>query len=127
MAWISKKQNSISLSTIEAEYVAATKCCTQVEWMKQTLKDIKIIFKEPIAIHCDNTSAISLSKNPVQHSKAKHIPIKFHYLREHATNKNIKLEYITTKEQVAYIFTKTLNREAFEYLRQKLGVITSPN
>ena len=88
--------------------------------MKKTLKDIKVIFEEPTVIHCDNTSAISLSKNPVQHSKAKHIPIKFHYIREHATNKNIKLEYIPTKEQVADIFTKPLNREAFEYLRQKL-------
>ena len=95
--------------------------------MKQTLKYIKIIFEEPTAIHCDNTSAISLSKNPVQHSKAKHIPIKFHYLREHATNKNIKLEYIPTKEQVVDIFTKPLNKEAFEQLRQKLGVISSPN
>ena len=127
MAWISKKQTSISLSTTEAKYIAAVECCTQVEWMKQTLKDIKIIFEEPTVIHCDNTSAISLSKNPVQHSKAKHIPIKFHYLREQATNKNIKLEYIPTKEQVADIFTKPLNRETFEHLRQKLDVISSPN
>ena len=127
VAWISKKQTSISLSTAEAEYIVATKCCTQVEWMKQTLKDIKIIFEEPIVIHCDNTSTISLSKNIVQHSKAKHIPIKFHYIREQETNKNIKLEYIPTKEQVANIFTKPLNREAFEHLRQKLGVISSPN
>ena len=50
--------------------------------MKQTLKDINIIFEELTIIHCDNTSAISMSKNPVQHSKAKHIPIKFHYIRE---------------------------------------------
>ena len=127
MAWISKKQTSISLSTAEAEYIATAECCTQVEWMKQTLKDIKVIFEEPTVIHCDNTSAISLSKNPVQHSKGKHIPIKFHYIREQETNKNIKLEYIPTKEQVADIFTKPLNKEAFEYLRQKLGVITSPN
>jgi hypothetical protein len=127
VAWISKKQTSISLSTTEAEYIAATKCCTQVEWMKQTLKDIKVIFEETIVIHCDNTSAISMSKDPVQHSKVKHIPIKFHYLRKQATNKNIKLEYIPTKEQVADIFTKPLNREVFEHLRKKLGVISSPN
>ena len=127
VAWISKKQTSISLSIAETEYIAAAECCTQVEWRQQTLKYIKIIFEEPTVIHCDNTSAISLSKNIVQHSKARHIPIKFHYLREQATNKNIKLEYIPTKEQVADIFTKTLNRETFEHLRQKLGVISSPN
>ena len=95
--------------------------------MKQTLRDIKVIFEEPTIIHCDNTSTISLSKNPVQHSKAKHIPIKFHYIREQEKNKNIKIEYIPTKEQVVDIFTKPLNREAFEHLRKKLGVIYSPN
>ena len=82
---------------------------------------------EPIPILCDNTSAISISKNPVMHSKTKHIPIKFHFLREQVTEKNIKLEYIGTKEQVADVFTKPLPRETFEYLREKLGVILPPN
>jgi hypothetical protein len=100
VTWISKKQSSISLSTTEAEYIAAAECCTQVEWMKQTLQDIKIVFEEPTTIYCDNTSAISLSKNPVQHSKSKHIPIKYHYLRDQAENKNIKLEYVPTQEQL---------------------------
>jgi hypothetical protein len=94
--------------------------------MKQTLQDIKIVFEEPTTIHCDNTSAISLSKNPVQHSKSKHIPIKYHYLRDQAENKNIKLEYVPTQEQVADIFTKPLRRDVFEYLRKKLGVILLP-
>ena len=61
--------------------------------MKQTLQDIKVVFEEPTTIYCDNTSAISLSKNPIEHSKEKHIPIKYHYLRDQAGNKNIKLEY----------------------------------
>jgi hypothetical protein len=126
VAWISKKQSSISLSSTEAEYIATAECCTQVEWMKQTLQDIKIVFEEPTTIHCDNTSTISLSKNPVQHSKSKHIPIKYHYLRDQAENKNIKLEYVPTQEQVADIFTKPLSRDVFEYLRQKLGVILLP-
>ena len=64
--------------------------------MKQTLQDIKVICEETTVIHYDNTSAISLSENPVQHSKAKHIPIKYHYLRELATNKKIRLEYNPT-------------------------------
>ena len=94
--------------------------------MKQTLLDIKVVFIEPTIIYCDNKSAISLSRNPVQHSKEKHIPIKYHYLREQAASKNIKLEYISTEEQVADIFTKPLNREVFEHLRQMLGVIPCP-
>ena len=83
-------------------------------------------YDEPIPILCDNTREINISKHPVMHSKTKHIPIKFHFLREQVTKKNIKLEYIETKEQIRDIFTKPLPRETFEYLRQKLGVIPSP-
>ena len=125
VAWTSKKQTSISMSTTEEEYIVAAECCTQIEWMRQNLQDIKIMFEEPITIYCDNTSDIILSKNLVQHSKSKHIPIKFHYLREQAENKNIRLEYVSTQEQVANIFTKPLSRDVFEYLRQRLGVVSS--
>ena len=95
--------------------------------MKQTVQDIKVVCEEPTVIHCDNTNSISLSRNPVQHSKAKHIPIKYNYSRELAANKKIILEYIPTQEQVVDTFTKPLNRDVFEHLTQKLGVIPSPN
>jgi hypothetical protein len=65
-----------------------------------------------------------VSKNPVQHSKSKYIPIKYHYLRDQAENKNIKLEYVPTQEQIADIFTKPLSRDVFEYLSQRLGVVS---
>jgi hypothetical protein len=64
VSWLRKKQSSISLSTAEAEYIAATTCCTQVLWMKQTLTDIQVEYDEPIPIYCDNTSTINISKNP---------------------------------------------------------------
>jgi hypothetical protein len=67
VSWLSKKQSSVSLSTTEAEYIATTSCCTQVLWMKQTLKDIKVEYDHPISIICDNTSAINISKNHVMH------------------------------------------------------------
>ena len=94
--------------------------------MRQTLDDIQVKYDEPTPIFYDNTSEINISKNPVMHSKTKHIPIKFHFLREHVTKKNIKMEYVETKEQIVDIFTKPLPRETFEYLGQKLGVISSP-
>jgi hypothetical protein len=72
-SWLRKKQSSISLSTTEAEYIAVATCCTQVIWMKQTLTYIQVEYDEPIPIYCDNTSAISISKNPVMHSKMKHM------------------------------------------------------
>jgi hypothetical protein len=82
VAWLSKKQGSISLLTTEVEYIATTTCCTQVLWMIQTLADFEVNYTALIPIHCDNTSAISVSKNLVFHSKTKHIPIKYHFLRE---------------------------------------------
>jgi hypothetical protein len=91
--------------------------------MKQTLTDIQVEYDEPIPIYCDNTSAISISKNPVTHSKTKNIPIKYHFLWEKVAEKNIRVEYVGTKEQVENIFTKPLPPESFEYLRQILGVI----
>ena len=81
------------------------------------MEDIQVKYDEPIPILCDNNSAINISKNPVMHSKTKHIPIKFHFLREQVIEKNIKLEYVETKEQIADIFTKPLPRETFEYLK----------
>jgi hypothetical protein len=78
VSWLSKKQSSISLSIAEVEYIAAAACCTQIIWMKQTLQDLQVRYNEPISIFYDNTSAISISKNPVMHSKTKHIPIKYH-------------------------------------------------
>ena len=78
----------------------------------------------PIPIHCDNTSAISVSKNPVFYSKTKNIPIKYHFLREQVTNQIVQVHYIPTIEQIADIFTKPLAKTPFEYLKQKLGVIS---
>jgi len=82
VSWFNKKQSSITLSTAETEYVAATSYCTQHLWMKQTLQDIQITCTPPTSIVCDSTSEISISKNPVMHSKTKHIPIKYHFIWE---------------------------------------------
>ena len=69
---------------------------------------------------------INISKNPVMHSKMNNIPIKYHFLQEHVIENNIKVEYVGMKEEVADIFTKPLPWEAFEYLRQRLRIISTP-
>ena len=76
---------------------------------------MKVEIKEPVVMFCDNTSAVNISKNQVMHSKTKHIAIKYH-------DKEIRLEYVHAKEQIADIFTKPLPKDAFLYLRGKLGL-----
>ena len=81
---------------------------------------------EPIIIYCNNTSTMSMSKNLVLHSKTKHISIKNHVLRENAMEKEIRLEYVSTKNQIIDIFTKPFPKDTFEYLRGMLGVMPLP-
>ena len=85
--------------------------------MLQTLAYLELKYTEPIPIHCDNTSAISVSKNPILHSKNKHIPIKYHFLREQVTNIVVQLNFISYKDHTADIFTKPLLKTQFEYFR----------
>jgi hypothetical protein len=81
--------------------------------MIQTLEDIKIECNQSIPIYCDNTSSINISKNLVMHAKTKHIPIKYHLLREKVSDKKVRLDYVSSKEQIANIFIKPLPKEAF--------------
>ena len=92
--------------------------------MKQALEYLLVKYEHPIVINCDNTSAINMSKNPFMHSKTKHIPIKYHFLRDQLSQKAVKLEYVYTKEHIADIFTKPPPKESFEHLRKKMGVIS---
>jgi hypothetical protein len=81
VSWSSKKQNSVALSTTEAEYILAGSFCAQLLWMKQTLLHYGVKFKE-IPLLCDNESAIKIANNLVQHSRTKHIDIRHHFLRD---------------------------------------------
>ena len=121
-SWMSKKQNCISLSTAEAEYIAAGSCCTQLLWMQKLLHDYGIC-QEHLTIYCDNTRAINISKNPIQHSRTKHIEIRHHFIRELVEDGTLTFKFIHTDNQKADLFTKPLNSKCFEFLRQNIGVI----
>ena len=91
VSWSSKKQNSVALSTDEAEYIAAGACCAQILYMKQTLLDYGVVL-EKVPLLCDNESTVKLANNSVQHSRTKHIDIHHHFLRDHVVKNYISLE-----------------------------------
>ena len=90
--------------------------------MKQTLLDYNV----PQQCMCDNSSAISISKNPIQHSHAKHIDIRYHFLRDHADQGTIELAFVPTNAQVADFFTKPLGNDCFITLRHQSGIGPCP-
>ena len=121
VSWPSRKQSSVAQSTTKAEYVAAASCCSQLLWMKATPSDFGLMFGR-IPLLVDSTSAISVAKNPVLHSRTKHIDVRFHFLRDSYKKGDIDLIHVETQNQLADIFTKPLESSAFAHLRGELGV-----
>ncbi|GKB27703.1 retrovirus-related pol polyprotein from transposon TNT 1-94 [Tanacetum coccineum] len=121
VSWSSKRQKSAAISNTEAEYIALYGCCAQVLWMRSQLTDYGFGFNK-IPMYCDNKSAIALCCNNVQHSRSKHIDIRFHFIKEHVENGVIELYFVNTEYQLADIFTKALGRERIEFLINKLGM-----
>ena len=126
VSWSSKKQNSTALSTAEAKYISAASCCTQLLWMKQTLKDYDVSLGT-VPLLCDNESAIKIANNPVQHCRTKHIDIRHHFLRDHVANGDIELTHVGKMYQLADIFTKPLDEARFVSLRGELGILDLKN
>ena len=121
ISWFSKKQNCVALSTAEAEYIAAGSSCSQLLWMKQMLSEYNVE-QDVLTLYCDNMSAINISKNPIQHSRTKHIDIRHHFIRDLVEDKVVTFEHVATDNQLADIFTKALDANKFETLRGKLGI-----
>jgi hypothetical protein len=126
VSWASKKQNSVALSTAKAEYIVTGHCCAQLLWMRQTLRDYGYkLSKDPLL--CDNESAIRMADNSVEHSRTKHIDIQYHILRDHQQKGDIEIAYVSTKEQLAGIFTKPLDEKTFSKLRNELNILEFRN
>jgi hypothetical protein len=126
VSWASKKQNFVALSTAEAEYIAASHCCAQLLWMRQTLRDYGYKLSK-VPLLCDNESAIRMADNPVEHSRTKHIAIQYHFFRDHQQRGDIEIAYVSTKEQLVDIFTKPLDEKTFTKLRNELNILDSRN
>jgi hypothetical protein len=124
--WTYKKQNSVALSTAEAEYIAAGACCTQILYVKQTLLDYGVVL-EQVPLLCDNESDVKIANNPVQYSRTKHINIHHHFLRDHVAKGDIILEGVRSEDQLADIFTKPLDKTRFCMLRNELNILDLKN
>ncbi|KAD6454380.1 hypothetical protein E3N88_09086 [Mikania micrantha] len=121
VSWQCKKQTSVATSTCEAEYVAAASCCSQVLWIQQQMRDYGLNFLTT-PIHVDNEAAIAITKNPVYHSRSKHIDIRFHFIRDCYEKKLIDVVKIHTNEQRADLLTKAFDKQRFEYLLKLNGI-----
>ncbi|GJV04426.1 retrovirus-related pol polyprotein from transposon TNT 1-94 [Tanacetum coccineum] len=121
ISWSSKRQKSAAIFSTKAEYIAFSGCCAQVPWMRSQLTDYGLGFNK-IPMYCDNKSAIALCCNNVQHSRSKHIDIRFHFIKEQVENGVVELYFVNTEYQLADIFTKALGRERIEFLINKLGM-----
>nr|GFA97788.1 retrovirus-related Pol polyprotein from transposon TNT 1-94 [Tanacetum cinerariifolium] len=121
ISWSSKRQKSAAISSTKAEYIALPGCCAQILWMRSQLTDYGLGFNK-IPMYCDNKSAIALCCNNVQHSRSKHIDIRYHFIKEHVENGVIELYFVNTEYQLADLFTKALGRDIIEFLIKKLGM-----
>nr|GEV99446.1 Gag-Pol polyprotein [Tanacetum cinerariifolium] len=116
--WSSKRQMSIAISSTEAEYIALSGCCAQILWMRSQLTEYGLGFNK-IPMYYDNKSAIALCCNNVQHSRSKHIDIRYHFSKEQIENGAIELYFVNTEYQLADLFTKALGRDRIEFLINK--------
>ncbi|GJT98230.1 retrovirus-related pol polyprotein from transposon TNT 1-94 [Tanacetum coccineum] len=121
ISWSSKRQKSVAISSTEAEYIALSGCCAQVLWMRSQLTDYGLGFNK-IPMCCDNKSAIALCCNNVQHSRSKHIDIRYHFIKEQVENEVVELYFVKTEYELADIFTKALCRERIEFLIDMMGM-----
>ncbi|GJR48591.1 retrovirus-related pol polyprotein from transposon TNT 1-94 [Tanacetum coccineum] len=115
------KQKSNAISSTKAEYIALSGCCAQILWMRSQLTDYGFEFNK-IPLYCDNKSAIALCCNNVQHSRSKHIDVRYHFSKEQVENGMVELYFVRTEYQLVDIFTKALPRQIFEFLINKLGM-----
>jgi hypothetical protein len=122
VSWSSKRQPTVALSTMEAEYMAASHCTREAIWLRQLLDDVKCKYDEGTLIMCDNQGAIALAKNLVYHARMKHIEVQHHFVREKVARGAIILEFCPTEDMLANVLTKALARERHERLTSNMGI-----
>nr|GFB53992.1 hypothetical protein [Tanacetum cinerariifolium] len=113
ISWSSKRQKSDAIYSMKDEYIALYGCCAQILWMRSQLTDYGLGFNK-IPMYCDNKTVIALCCNNVQHSRSKHIDIRYHFIKEQVENGVVELYFDNTEYQLADLFTKALGRDRIE-------------
>eukprot|EP00253_Pinus_taeda_P026901 PITA_26901 len=121
VSWMSKKQSVVALSTIEAEYMAATHSSNEAVWLQRLCSSMGLV-QEAIRIDCDSQSAIFLAKNLAYHSKTKYIDVQYHFVRDMIENKKVLLVKVDTLKNTADALTKSMSFEKFSWCRETMGV-----
>ena len=123
MTWRNKKQNVVARSSAKAEFQAMAQGVCELLWMKIILDDLRVKCEAPMKIFCDNKSAISIARNPVQHDITKHIEIDRHFIKEKLDSRSIATAHVPSGLQLADMLTKGLPTERFQELTCKRGMI----
>ncbi len=108
VTWSSKKQPTVGLSSTKAEYMGAAMATCEVAWFRKLLGDLGLHVDRQVVIYCDNLNNNQLARNPMFHARTKHIEVHYHFIREKILAGEIDFIYVSTKDQVADIFTKVL-------------------
>ena len=122
VSWSSKLQQTVALSSVEAEYMAASSATQEAIHLRNILEALGQSQPESTTIYCDNQGSIHLTQNPIAHGRTKHIDIRVHFVREMCERKVVHFKYIPTEHNVADMFTKPLGTTKFLIHRNKIMV-----
>jgi len=122
VSWSSKRQNTVSRSSAEAEYRAVANGVAEATWLRQLLLELHAPPRHASLVYCDNINAVYVSSNPVQHQRTKHIEIDLHFVRERVAIGDVRVMHVPTSSQYADIFTKGLPSSVFSEFRSSLNV-----
>lgn len=120
VTWSSRKQPTVALSTMEAEFMALARTTCEVLWLRQLSQELGIQNHTPTRIQADNQSAICFAENANFHARSKHIDIRYHFVRERVASHEVELSHCASEDNLADILTKALPRQQFEALRSRL-------
>ena len=122
VSWKSSKQTVIADSTMEAEYIAASKVTKKVFWYKKFIAELGVMSSDAIPLYCDNNGTIALAKEPKSHQKSKHIERRFHLIRDYLEKGYVEVKRVDSTDNVANPLTKPLDQQKIEAHLEKMGL-----